>query len=117
MGDATCLWDRGALLGEGPVWVDRDRRLYWVDIKGRAIHRCDPETGAKRTWRAAEEVGAIQPARSGGFVAARRGGFAFVELPADAAAAVFHPIHDPEPDKPDNGIVRVTWLERPGEVP
>lgn len=98
MTEVVCVWDEGALLGEGPVWVERDRRLYWVDIKGKAIHRYDPANGGKRSWRTAEEVGAIQPTGSGGFVVARQSGFAFAELPEDDAEAHFRPIADPEPD-------------------
>ena len=30
-----CVADVKALLGEGPVWVERDAALYWVDIEGR----------------------------------------------------------------------------------
>jgi sugar lactone lactonase YvrE len=34
-----------AALGESPVWSVPERRLYWVDIDGRAVHRFDPATG------------------------------------------------------------------------
>lgn len=34
-----------ALLGECPLWSDREQRLYWVDIEGQAIHRYDPAAG------------------------------------------------------------------------
>ena len=29
----------GAMLGEGPIWVEREAALWFVDIKGHAIHR------------------------------------------------------------------------------
>src|SRR3989304_6133168 len=37
-----CVVPAGALLGECPVWSEREGLLYWVDIEGRAIHRYDP---------------------------------------------------------------------------
>jgi sugar lactone lactonase YvrE len=40
-----CVVPAGALLGECPLWSDREQRLYWVDIDGRAIHRYDPASG------------------------------------------------------------------------
>ncbi len=40
-----CVVPGGALLGECPLWSDREQRLYWVDIEGQAIHRYDPATG------------------------------------------------------------------------
>ena len=63
------VWDLAAELGEGPVWVERERALYFVDIKKHAIHRFDPATGDKRNWQAPEQVGFVFPAEGGGFVA------------------------------------------------
>ena len=40
----------GAELGEGPVWVERDAALWFVDIKGPRVHRFDPATGERRSW-------------------------------------------------------------------
>lgn len=31
--------------GEGPLWNQRDRKLYWVDIPPGRLYRFDPETG------------------------------------------------------------------------
>ncbi len=42
---ATCVLPAAAQLGECPVWSSDERRLYWVDIDGRAVHRYDPTTG------------------------------------------------------------------------
>ena len=35
-----------ARLGECPLWDDRQRVLWWIDIDSRRIHRTDPATGA-----------------------------------------------------------------------
>ena len=35
----------GAVLGESPVWSEAEQVLYWVDIRGKAVHRFDPATG------------------------------------------------------------------------
>ncbi|MEI9906080.1 MAG: SMP-30/gluconolactonase/LRE family protein [Asticcacaulis sp.] len=29
----------GMILGEGPLWSARDNALYWVDIRGKQLHR------------------------------------------------------------------------------
>ncbi|MGJ4895170.1 MULTISPECIES: SMP-30/gluconolactonase/LRE family protein [unclassified Bradyrhizobium] len=34
------------LLGETPLWCDRTRKLWWIDIDGRLHQSFDPETGA-----------------------------------------------------------------------
>ena len=45
MDDVTCAVARENLLGEGPVWDARARRLYWVDIKGRRLEWLEPADG------------------------------------------------------------------------
>ncbi len=58
----------GAQLGEGPVWVARDRALWFVDIKGRQLHRYDPVKNTLRSVSAPDQPGFIVPVRDGGFV-------------------------------------------------
>jgi len=54
----------GTELGEGPVWVERDSALWFVDIKGRELRRFDPQSGATRAWPAPEQPGFVLPLRS-----------------------------------------------------
>ena len=42
---ATSICEVGATLGEGPIWVERDAALWFVDIKAPRVYRFDPETG------------------------------------------------------------------------
>ena len=72
--EPTDVWPIAAELGEGPVWVERDRALWFVDIKRQQIHRYDPADGAKRSWPAPEQVGFVFPAERGGFVAGLQSG-------------------------------------------
>jgi len=97
-----CIWDAGALLGEGPVWDDRHSALCWVDIDAPAIHRCDPRGGGRRTWRVPSEIGCLVPSQGERWVGGFKDGLAWVELPADLDAARVTPIADPEPDRPGN---------------
>jgi sugar lactone lactonase YvrE/DNA-binding IclR family transcriptional regulator len=77
-----------ALLGEGPLWSVRDRRLLWVDILAPAIHVSDPATGADRVIATEEMVAALAPRAAGGFVAAARSGLrAFTEEKLGAVLA------------------------------
>ena len=34
------------ILGETPLWCDRTRKLWWIDIDGRLHQSFDPATGA-----------------------------------------------------------------------
>ena len=64
VGDVECVWPVGAELGEGPFWSAAEQAVWFVDIKGRAIHRFHEPSGETRSWPA--------PARSPGFIAADR---------------------------------------------
>ncbi len=44
------IWDLKAELAEGPVWVARDRAVWFVDIKGRKLHRYGVDEGSKTSW-------------------------------------------------------------------
>ena len=93
-------WGLKAELGEGPVWVERDQALWFVDIKKRQIHRFHPASGAKASWTAPEPVGFLFPAESGGFVAGLRSGLYHF----DERAGTFEPIVKVEEDRPDNRL-------------
>ena len=86
-----------ALLGEGPVWVARERALWWVDIKAPAILRWTEEEGVAR-WTPPFRVSALAPAAAGGFVAATERGF----CRADPAAGRYELIAAPEAHLPGN---------------
>ena len=74
LGRAESVWSVGAELGEGPVWVERDRALWFVDIKRQQIHRFEPASGARRSWDAPEQIGFVLPAAGGNFVAGMASG-------------------------------------------
>ena len=92
----TCVADVQAVLGEGPVWVEREHALYWVDIQGSKVFRL--HDGDVRTWDAPIRVCSLAPRASGGFVAGTEDGIFFVDLDSGR----FEPIADPEADRPGN---------------
>lgn len=74
MGEAVCVWDVRAQLGEGPVWIAEEQALWFVDIKGHKIHRLHPESGDKQTWDSPEPCGFLAPIEGGGFIAGLQSG-------------------------------------------
>ena len=61
-------------LGESPFWHPHEQMLYWVDIPGKCIHRCNIFMGSVEGWAMPSEPGSIAPAESGGLVVALRDG-------------------------------------------
>jgi sugar lactone lactonase YvrE len=92
-----CVADVRAILGEGPVWVEREAALYWVDIKGRKIF-CLTGDGERRVWETPMRVGSLAPRASGGFIAGTDEGIALIEL----ETARFEIVARPEADRPSN---------------
>lgn len=93
-------WDVAAELGEGPVWVERDNALWFVDIKKHQVHRFDPATNARQSWTAPEQVGFLFPLEGGGFVAGLQSGLYHF----DQASGAFDLIVEVEPDRPTNRL-------------
>lgn len=94
------VWPLAAELGEGPVWVERDQALWFVDIKKQRVHRYQPANGGKQSWDAPEQVGFVFPAERGGFVAGLQSGlYHFDEKSGD-----FDLIAKVETDLPNNRL-------------
>jgi sugar lactone lactonase YvrE len=68
--------------GEGPVWDSLHHELLWVDVGSGRLHRGRPEPGGVlhvATLELGVPLGAVSPARSGGWVVAAGSGFAQLE--------------------------------------
>ncbi len=52
-------------LGESPFWHPDEQMLYWVDIAGQQIHRCNVFMREVQSWPMPSEPGCIAPARRG----------------------------------------------------
>ncbi|HUE79977.1 MAG TPA: SMP-30/gluconolactonase/LRE family protein [Sphingomicrobium sp.] len=95
--DVKCVADVHAVLGEGPVWVQREGALYWLDIHGRKIFRLGAR-GEVDQWETPFRVGSLAPRASGGFIAGTEHGIAEIDLESGR----FEIVHQPEQHLPDN---------------
>lgn len=98
---ARCVWPVGAVLGEGPVWDARDNGLYFVDIKGRALHRVALDGEARSSWPMPEPIcWAIPRVHAPGFIAGFKTRVATLTLDPVTIA----PVLSPEPEKCTNRL-------------
>ncbi len=98
MSEVIAVWEIPAILGEGPVWVEAENAVYWVDIFSNKVHRFALADGGKTTWTFDFEVTSLSPRVGGGFIGTVKDGYAFINL--DVLSA--QPISLPEADLPDN---------------
>ena len=87
-------------LGEGPIWSARERAVWFVDIKGRCIHRYDEAARTTRTWQAPQDVGFIVAASGGRFICGLKSGLHLF----DAEGGSFRLIAEVDSDRPRNRL-------------
>lgn len=91
-----CIANVRAVLGEGPVWVEREQALYWVDIPEKRLFRWAEGEGA-RTIEQPVHLCSLAPRAGGGFIGAGYEGFL-----ALAPGGEVMPLGNPEPNLATN---------------
>jgi len=88
-------------LGEGPIWVARLGRLFWVDILGRRLWSLNLADDTVQSWEMPEPIGWIVE-RDGrdDFLIGLASGIAGLTLEPFAIT----PLIAPESDRPDNRL-------------
>lgn len=86
------------IIGEGPVYDDKRKILYWIDLLGNKIYSYNFKDGCVSFVETDQNIGCIAVREKGGLVAALQNGFYFV----NPIEETFEQIIDPEEDKPNN---------------
>lgn len=98
--EVACVLPWGAQLGEAPVWMAQEERLYWVDMLEPAIQRFDPSTGRNETRALGKLVSAILPADDGQLFVASQDGIETL----DFTTGTFSAYVNPEPGMSENRL-------------
>lgn len=96
--NVVCVVESRDVLGEGPVWDAARSVLWWLDIKGRRLHRLEPASGETAETALPVLASSVAPRADGGLVMATADGVGVY----DPDAARFDLRHDPEPERPWN---------------
>ena len=84
------------LLGEGPIWDDETKTIYWVDILNGNIHEFCTTENVHRTIQVNEIIGAVALCTNGDFLAALKSGLAFIKRLSGEVKMLHHPeVHLP----------------------
>ena len=94
----AALWEVGATLGEGVLWDAARQQVWFVDIKGKRLHRCAADGSDRRSWDAPGQVSFVVRASDGGLVVSLEDGlYRFNEDSGE-----FLPFVQVEADQPGN---------------
>src|SRR5512146_2218179 len=93
MTDVRCVLQARSVLSEGALWSPREKVLYWVDQMRPELHRFDPETGTDTRFaiELPQQLGALVPRESGGFVLAAADGLSFIDAGFSRRVNFVHP--------------------------
>ncbi|GLS32494.1 Sugar lactone lactonase YvrE [Mesorhizobium albiziae] len=93
--DVTIFRNRRDVVGEGPVWDDDARCLWWVDTVGKTIHRADPLNDNTETYAVPQPPAALALADDGALIVAA--GLAWLRFEPGFAALAQHAIWRQQP--------------------
>jgi sugar lactone lactonase YvrE len=96
--DVSCVLEWDAIVGESPLWHPQERKLYWVDIQGKKVHRFDPQTTRNETFDLPDLVTCLAFRKTGGLLLTLRKQFAFF----DPDSGTLEMLATVEGDKPHN---------------
>ncbi len=96
-GRAEHLLAVGNEIGEAPIWVPEEGRLYWVDTESALAFWYRPSTGEVGRFELSMPVTALLRRRGGGWLAVTKKGLAFW----DQVSGAFEFIVDPVASQPD----------------
>lgn len=79
------------LLGEGPVWDEVHKRIFWLDILNGEIHQFSFIRNEHQVMKVGQPVGAIALKTNGDLIAAIQHGFADIEMDSNTVRMIVDP--------------------------
>lgn len=81
-------------IGEAPLWVPEEGRLYWTDTESSQVWSYQPRSGARESWTLTLPATSILRRQNGGFLLVTKTGLAFWERDTNTCRLVANPLAD-----------------------
>ena len=94
--DAKLELEFDAWLGEGPVWDEREKKLFWVDILSGKLMEYDPIQKSNTVYEIGEDLGVAALRKQGGLLLATRSGFHFFDRETGEKSLILNPKENTE---------------------
>ncbi len=85
---ADLEYQTDAHLGEGPVWDEINRKLWWVDILSCTLNCYEPASNENRSFDIGEQIGAAALRKDGGLLLALQSGLAFFDEKSESITPI-----------------------------
>jgi sugar lactone lactonase YvrE len=82
-------------IGEAPIWLPEESRIYWVDAEGSRAFSLRPTDGELRSYNLSMPATALLRRRGGGWVAVTKRGLAFWDQSSGAFEFMVDPVANP----------------------
>lgn len=89
--DVELVVDSKSKLGEGPIWDDREKGLWWINILDQELYWFDPQKNDNRTFALGQMIGTVVPRESGGLILALENGVATFDPTSETISFVVDP--------------------------
>lgn len=88
---AELVLDAKATLGEGAIWHQKEKILYWVDIEEGILHKYNPLSGKDIQFKLNKRIGTVVPSEKGGMLVALEDGIYHYNPVTDSIIFITNP--------------------------
>jgi sugar lactone lactonase YvrE len=88
---AELTLDAKATLGEGAIWNQKEKLLYWIDIEEGILHKFNPVSTEDVQFNLDKRIGAVVPSEKGGLLVALEDGIYHYNTITDSISFIVNP--------------------------
>lgn len=89
--NAELILDAKATLGEGAIWNQKEKILYWIDIEKGILHKFNPVSAKDEQFNLNKRIGTVVPSEKGGLLVALEDGIYHYNLLTDSISFIVNP--------------------------